>query len=144
MNSPEATQWLEALSLEIKQIESHGTWERREIEKSKDPLSTNFVFKKKLNVIVEVSRCKVRLVVNGYKQTFRIDSWDTYAPVVDYDVAITILGYFTSKAATTNQVDFVMAFLNGDIEEEIYLTLPSGYDSTGCLYKLKKSLYGLT
>lgn len=74
---------------------------------------------------------------------FGVDFWDTYAPVVEYDVALTALGYFTIKGAKTHQVVYVTAILNGDMDEDIYITLPPDFDKRKTLCKLKKSLYGL-
>ena len=110
-------------------------------------LSKNFVkkvfFKKKLNSHGEVARFKTRLVVHGYKQKFEVDIPDTYAPVVDYEAALTVLYALIGQGAKVHQVDFVTAFLNGDIEEEISITLPGAYDTSGATYKLFRSLYGL-
>lgn len=61
-------------------------------------------------------------------QEFGVDFWETYVPVVDYDTALAVLGCFTSKGAETHQMDFVTAFLNRDIEDEIFITLRRGYD----------------
>ena len=57
-------------------------------------------------------------------QQFGIDFEHTYAPVVDYDAALSVLSHFSCKRASLQQVDFLTAFLNGDVEEEIHVTLP--------------------
>lgn len=54
--------------------------------------------------------------MHGYKQTYGVDFCETYASVLDYDVALFVLGYFTGKGTIIHQVDFFTAFLNGDIE----------------------------
>ena len=143
MASADADKWKEALAIELAQIEAHGTWTPCEVPRDRKALTTKFVFKKKLNSAGEVARYKVRLVVHGYKQKFGVDYGETYAPVVDYDVALSILSSYAARGAEIHQVDFVTAFLNGDIEEEVYVQLPAEYDKRGNTYKLEKSLYGL-
>ena len=143
MKTFDADKWEEAVALELAQIEEHGTWTPTELPKDRKALSTKLVFKKKLDVSGHVARYKVRLIVHGYKQKFGLDYRDTYAPVVDYDVAISILSLFAARGACIHQADFVTAFLNGDIKEGIYITLPSQCDKSGAVYNLNKSLYGL-
>lgn len=133
MKSPDAAKWREAVNVELSQIKNHGTWEQCEVDNTKRILTTSG----------KVARYKARLVLHGYKLKFGIDFWDTCASIVDYDVAFTVLGYCTSKGAKTHQVDFVTAFLNGDIDEKIYVTLPTGFDKQRHAIRLKKSLYGL-
>lgn len=143
INGPDASPWKEALSLELAQIEANGTWEKVEPAKGQKVLSTKFVFMRKFNEEGEVARYKVRLVVHGYKHEFSVDFWEIYAPVVDFEVSLAILRYLLGKGAAVHQVDFATAFLNGDINEDVYVTLPNDFDRQSIVYKSLKSLYGL-
>lgn len=143
MSGEEAHEWEEALANEIASIEGNNTWERADVPKERKALSTKVIFKKKFNADGTVSRYKARLVVRGFEQKYGVDFLETYAPVPDYDDIIAIIALFVSRGARIDMVDFVSAFLNGDVQEEVYITLPKEMDGTGKTYKLLKSLYGL-
>ena len=141
--SSDAYKWRNAIGTELEQIVAYNTREKCNIHAHRKVISTKFVFKNRRNSAGEVARYKVRYVAYDFKQKFVINFEETHAPVVDYDAALTVFSHFYSKRAELRQVDFVTAFLNGNIEEEIYVNLQSAYDSSGTTYKLRKSLYGL-
>ena len=88
---------------------------------------------------------KARLVVGGHKQTFGIDYEETFAPVVKYQSIRILLALATVNNWEVHQMDFVTAFLNASLDEEIYMEQPPGYENGNpdevCL--LIKGLYGL-
>ena len=93
-----------------------------------------------------IDKYKARLVVKGYKQREGLDYFDTYSPVT----RITSIRMLTAIAVVykleIHQMDVKTAFLNGDLEEEIYLEQPEGFIVPGQEQKvcrLIKSLYGL-
>lgn len=93
-----------------------------------------------------IDKYKARLVVKGYKQKEGIDYFDTYSPVT----RITSIRMLIAIAAVNNleihQMDVKTAFLNGDLNEEIYMEQPEGFVAPGKerkVCKLVKSLYGL-
>jgi hypothetical protein len=89
-------------------------------------------------------RYKARLVVGGHRQREGIDFNETFAPVVSYSTIRMLLALATVNNWEVHQMDFVTAFLNGQVEEEIYMAQPNGYnDGTNKVCKLVKSLYGL-
>lgn len=96
------------------------------VPEGRQPRTSKFVFKKKLNAEGKVCKYKVRLVVQGYKQRYGFDFDDTYEPVVDYESAQAVLSHFVGRRARIDMVDFVTAFLNGYVDEVVYITLPSG------------------
>ena len=93
-----------------------------------------------------VERFKGRLVAKGYSQKFGIDFEETFAPVVRFSSIRTLLAFAINNNMTVHQMDVVTAFLNGELQEEIYMQQPPGYEVPGkerMVCKLKKSLYGL-
>jgi len=89
---------------------------------------------------------KVRLVVLGCKQLFGIDYNQTFAPVVKFTTVRLLLALVAAYDLECEQMDVVTAFLNGDLEEDIYMQIPEGLrtrDNHNLVCKLNKALYGL-
>lgn len=89
---------------------------------------------------------KARMVVLGNKQIFGIDYYHTYAPVVKFATIRTLLAVVAAEDFECEQMDVVTAFLNGDLDEDIYMQVPEGLKTpanTGKVCKLNKALYGL-
>ena len=86
-----------------------------------------------------------RLVARGFSQVPGMDFLDTYAPVVRMDSIRALLAIAAQRDMEIDQVDVVGAYLNGTLEEEIYMCQPEGYHfgAPGDVLLLKKSLYGL-
>ena len=85
-------------------------------------------------------------MAKGYSQKFGIDFEETFAPVVRLSSIRTLLAFAINNNMTVHQMDVVTAFLNGELQEEIYMQQPPGYEVPGkerMVCKLKKSLYGL-
>jgi hypothetical protein len=86
---------------------------------------------------------KARLVVKGYAQKHGIDYDETYSPVARYNTIHTLLAFAASKGMKLKQFDVKTAFLYGELEEEVYLQQPEGFDDgSGHVFRLKRSLYG--
>jgi len=143
MEGTEAEQWTLALQEEMDAIISSGTLVPSKLPDGRVAISTKFLFKRKLGVDGLVKRYKARLVVHGNLQREGIDFEETYAPVVDWEVAMCAISLMLRRGARIELVDFITAFLNGDIEEDVYVKLPKSYDASQRVYKLAKSLYGL-
>ncbi|KAL8117754.1 hypothetical protein AgCh_015587 [Apium graveolens] len=89
---------------------------------------------------------KARLVAKGYSQHKGVDYLETFAPVARKDTIRTLIALAAQKGWKLYQLDVKSAFLNGDLEEEIYVDQPDGFvikGQEGKIYKLKKALYGL-
>lgn len=87
---------------------------------------------------------KARLVVRGFKQEKGQDYDEIFSPVARFESIRTILAIAAAKRIHKAQIDVKTAFLNGTLEEEIYMRQPKGFeDGTGKVCKLQKSLYGL-
>ena len=89
---------------------------------------------------------KVRLVVKGFNQKQGIDFDEIFSPMVKMRLIRVILGLTASLDLELEQMDVKTAFLHGDLEEEIYMVQPEGFETKGKEHRvcrLKKSLYGL-
>ncbi|GJX49278.1 retrovirus-related pol polyprotein from transposon TNT 1-94 [Tanacetum coccineum] len=109
-------------------------------------IGTKWVFKNKLDENGVVSRNKVRLVAQGYNQQERIDFDETYVPIARLESLIILLAYACAHDFKLIQMDVKSAFLNGFINEEVYVAQPPGFvdsEKPNRVFKLKKAIYGL-
>jgi hypothetical protein len=104
------------------------------------------VWKNKEGEKDEVVRSKSRLVAQGFSQKEGIDYEETFAPVAHLEAIRIILDFSVAKGFKLHQMDVKSAFLNGVLEEEVYVRKPPGFESEKYphrVYKLRKALYGL-
>lgn len=93
-----------------------------------------------------MNKQKVRLVVKGYAQMFGVDFSQTFAPVSKQNIIRKLLALAAQKGWIICQMDVKSAFLNGHLEEEVFVEQPKGFAVQGLedkVYLLKKALYGL-
>jgi hypothetical protein len=103
------------------------------------------VWKNKEGEKGEVVRNKSRLVAQGFSQKEGIDYEETFAPVARLEAIRILLAFSVAKGFKLHQMDVKSAFLNGVLEEEVYVSQPSGFESEKYphrVYKLRKALYG--
>ncbi|CAJ2638290.1 unnamed protein product [Trifolium pratense] len=146
LSSMDADLWQEAINDEMDSLESNKTWHLVDLPPGCKPIGCKWILKKKLKPDGTVDKYKARLVAKGFRQRENIDFFDTFSPVT----RITSIRVLISIAAIYNlevhQMDVKTAFLNGDLEEEIYMEQPEGFVVHGQetkVCKLEKSLYGL-
>ena len=104
------------------------------------------VYKIKHNEDGSIQKYKARLVAKGYSQQPGIDFNETYAPVVRMETIRSVLALAAQFKLQVYQLDVKLAFLNGELEEEVYVEQPQGYIIKGKedkVYRLQKALYGL-
>jgi hypothetical protein len=131
---------------ELDQIEKNDTWELVPRPKNKNVINTKWVFMNKLNEDGQVTRNKTRLVCKGYAQIEGIDFEETFSPVARMEAIRLILAYACSKNVKVYQMDIKSSVLNGELEQEVYIEQPEGFqlsENTYYVCKLKKALYGL-
>ncbi|CAI7858755.1 unnamed protein product [Closterium sp. NIES-53] len=123
LESSDAEEWKKAMESELKSIEENGTWELVELPEGRKAITSKWLFKIKSDANGKIERYKSRLVANGYQ---------------------TLLAGAAIKGWVVKQMDVTTAFLNGVLEEEIFMVQPEGFDDgSGRVWKLKKALYGL-
>lgn len=141
--SKEKNEWQAAMQDEMNSLYENKTWVLVEKPKDKKVINSRWVFTKKLNPDIS-ERYKARLVVKGYSQEKGIDYKETFSPVVRFDTVRFILSIAARNGLYLGQFDVKTAFLYGDLNEDIYMKQPEGFDDgSSQVCKLLKSLYGL-
>ena len=109
-------------------------------------IPNKWVFKVKRNFDGSLARYKARLVAKGFKQTQGIDYDEIFSPVAKMGTIRTLIAINASKRWSLYQLDIKNAFLNGELQEEVYMSQPVGFEDEKCpdfVCRLKKALYGL-
>ena len=119
--------WKKAMEEEIHVIEKNKTWELIEKPKDKEVIGVKWIFKTKLNPDGSIKRNKARLVAKGYSQQPGIDFYETFAPVARLDTIRSLIALATQKGWFLYQLDVKSAFLNGVLNEEVYVEQPQGF-----------------
>ena len=104
------------------------------------------MFRLKYHADESIQKYKARLVAKGYAQHQGIDFDETFSPVARFETVRTVLCLAASLKLPIYQFDVKSAFLNGELEEEVYATQPEGFVIQGSetkVYRLEKALYGL-
>ena len=131
---------------EIDAIERNQTWDLVDLPDDKNSIGVKWVFKTKLNERGEVDKHKARLVVKGFSQQPDIDYGETFAPVARIDTIRFVLAIAAQNKWPIYQMDVKSSFLNGVLNEEVYVDQPPGFEIKNHehkVYMLKKVLYGL-
>ncbi|KAG6590589.1 Gag-Pol polyprotein [Phytophthora cinnamomi] len=146
MESSDAAKWKEACDSEYDSLLKNKTWEVVPLPKGRKAIGNRWVFRVKENQAGEVERFKARLVAKGFSQKYGIDYDETFAPVAKFTSIRAVLSLAAKYGLKLHQMDVKTAFLNGGLDEEIYMVQPDGYvdeDHPDYVCKLKQSLYGL-
>ena len=131
MSSPDAPYWKEAVNSEIESILQNHTWELVDLPKGSKPLGYKWIFKKKLKADGSIDKYKARLVIKGFRQKQDLDYFDTYSPVTRITSIRMLIAIASILNLEIHQMDVKTAFLNGELEEEIYMQQPEGFLSPG-------------
>ena len=103
-------------------------------------------FRNKMDEYGIITRNKARLVAKGYNQEEGIDYGETFAPVARLEVVRLLLAFACMNGFKLFQMDVKSAFLNGIVNEKVYVEQPPSFEDhqhPNHVYKLKKALYGL-
>nr|AAT44242.1 putative ubiquitin carrier protein [Oryza sativa Japonica Group] len=125
--SPDADYWKEAVRSEMDSIIANGTWEVTERPYGCKPVGCKWVFKKKLKPDGTIEKYKARLIAKGYTQKEGEDFFDTYSPVARLTTIRVLLSLAASHGLLVHQMDVKTSFLNGELDEEIYMDQPDGF-----------------
>ena len=146
LTSDLSNKWKEAADSEYDSLLQNKTWELVELPSGRKAIGSKWVFKVKYRSDGEVERFKARLVAKGCAQKPGIDYDETFSPVVKFQSIRVLHALAVQNKLLLHQMDVVTAFLNGALDENIYMQQPDGYVQQGkehLVCKLKKSLYGL-
>jgi hypothetical protein len=137
--------WVNAMHKELENFDKNQVRELVEPPPNYKPIGTKWVWKNKEGENGEVVRNKSRLVAQGYSQKEGIDYEEIFSPVALEEIRIP-LSFFVAKGFRLYQMDVNSAFLNGFLEEEVYVRQPTGFESVQFphrVYNLRMALYGL-
>lgn len=144
MKSPEKEKWLEAMREEYASLIKNKTWTLVDLPAGEKVIDNRWVYKVKINPDESLERFKARLVAKGFTQKYGINYTETFSPVVRFTSIRSILAVAAKNKMTLKQFDIKTAFLNGELEDNIFMKQPIGFsDGTNKVCKLLKSLYGL-
>ena len=145
LESSKSQEWIDAMN-EIKSMKDNDVWDLVPLPEGVKPIGCKWIFKNKRDSKGGVERYKARLVTKGYTQKEGIDYKETFFPVSSKDSFRTIMALMAHFDLELHQMDVKTAFLNGDIDETIYMVQPENFvsrDTKKMVCKLKKSIYGL-
>ena len=112
--------------------------------KNQKAISSKWVYCIKCDAAGNPVHYKARLVARGFSQVYGLDYDKTYAPVTCLETIRLLLGIATQKDWEIRQIDVKSTYLNGDLDEDIYMEVPPGYSfPKGCILQLRKALYRL-
>ena len=123
-----------------------GTWTLTQLPKEKRTVGCKWVFSIKHKADESIERYKVRLMAKGYTHTHGIDYQKTFSPVTKLNTVRVLLSITANLDWPLHQFDVKNAFLHGDLEEEVYMDIPSGFETSSKakgVCKLQKALYSL-
>ena len=144
LSSEHSREWVKSMDDEYESLVKNKTWSLVKLPAGRTPITCKWVYKLKRNTDGSVARFKSRLVARGYSQKKGIDYKETFSPVARLESIRLILAVAAAEDMEMVHFDVRTAFLHGNLEEEIYMNQPEGYEKdVGLVCKLEKSLYGL-
>ena len=126
-------------------IEKNNIWELVAIPREREVVSLKWIYKIKLNQEGDIQKHKARLVARGFTQKPGIDFYETFSPVARLETIRTVIVVVAQKKWKIFQIDIKSSFLNGKLDEEIYVEQPQGFFVQGGeekVYRLKKLFTG--
>ena len=149
MKEPDKEEFIKAMRKEVESHTDNEVWElvpASNVPKGMKPLPAVWAMKRKRRIATrEVYKWKARLNIDGSKQEKGVNYWETFSPVASWAAIRLVLINSILQGWETRQVDFVLAYTQADVECELYMKLPKGFelDTPGdYVLKLKKNLFG--
>ncbi|GJR21441.1 putative ribonuclease H-like domain-containing protein [Tanacetum coccineum] len=138
--------WVGAMQEEMKQFINQKVWQLVPLPDGKIAIGTKWILKNKRDARGIVARIKARLVAQGHRQEEGIDYDELFALVARIEAIRLFLAFASYMGFMVYQIDVKSAFLYGEIEEEVYVTQPKGFEDPHFpkhVYRVVKALYGL-
>lgn len=145
LSRADGNKWKQAMDEELQSFEDNQAWELVDIPEKNTIVQCKWVFKRK-NESDNSVRYRARLVAKGFSQKPGIDYDETFSPVVRHSTLRLLLALSVNLDLEITHLDVTTAFLNGILEEDVYMNLPEGFDTSNCknkVLKLRKAIYGL-
>jgi hypothetical protein len=148
LDGPLAGHWYDAIMSEYQQMIDFKTWILQELPADRKAIASKWVFdiKPSLSGDGKVRKLKARLVIKGFCQRAGVDYDETFAPVAHQESFRILLALSVQLKLQLRQLDVVGAFLNGEMEEDVFMKQPDGFcdpEQPQAVCKLNKAIYGL-
>ncbi|GJY42280.1 retrotransposon protein, putative, ty1-copia subclass [Tanacetum coccineum] len=143
---PESDKWVDAMNAKMQSTKDNHVWYVVDLPPNCKTVGSKWIFKKKTNMDGIVHTYKARLVAKGYTQTYEVDYEEMFSPVADIKairILIAIVAFYNYEIC---QMGVKTAFLNGYLDEDIYMVQPEGFvdpNHPRKVCKLQRSIYGL-
>ena len=141
LDGENAADWKKAWESELNSLLMNGTWRIEKIPEGRKIVGSRWLFQRKQD-----GRFKVRLVAKGFSQQPGVDLHETFAPVAKFTTLRVLLALVAENDWELHSMDVKTAFLNGKLEEEVFMECPEGLDEVpgpGYACRLIKAIYGL-
>ena len=128
---PKAKEWFEAMKEEMNSMESNRVWDLVDLIPGRKTIGNKWVLNIKHKADGIIDRYKARLVAKGYTKQEGIEYEETFSPVVRFTSICLILAIVSRMDLELYQMDVKTTFLNGELDEEIYMDQPLGFELKG-------------
>jgi hypothetical protein len=147
-NNAHQAEWRVAIERELNSLTDNSTWTFVPMPLDKRVIGSLWIFKLKRDSNCKILKFKTRVCARGDQQTCKVDYNETFAPTLRYTTLRVLLSLACSLDLEIEQFDVVTAFLNADVDEDIYMHPPPSLPGTSphgqrLVCKLKRSLYGI-
>jgi hypothetical protein len=148
LKRPDGDKYLEAAYEEIQAHLENRTWELMRLPHGKRAIGSRWVFKIKRDATGAIERYKGRVVAKGFAQRPGVDYTETFAPTARFASLRTVIALAALEDWELESIDISTAFLNGEIDAEVYMKQPEGFEAVGhegheWVLKLLKGIYGI-
>src|SRR5215216_103322 len=127
MMSPDSAKWLEAMKSEIGSMYENKVWTLVDLSDDRQAIENKWIFKRKTDADANVTVYKARLVAKGFRQVQGVDYDETFSPIAMLKSVRIMLAIAAFYDYEIWQMDVKTAFLNGFLEEELYMMQPEGF-----------------
>jgi hypothetical protein len=145
LKTPNAEKWYDAAYAEMQALLENGTFRLAKLPEGRKAIGCRWIFLIKRKKDGSIDRFKARLVAKGYAQRPGFDFTETFAPTAKWATLRAVLAMAALEDMELESVDISSAFLNGELEEEVYMQQPEGFHQGARdeFLLLLKGLYGL-
>eukprot|EP00253_Pinus_taeda_P011698 PITA_11698 len=134
-------EWEQAMDAEFQSLQKNHTWTLSDLPEGKKPISCKWVYKVNYKANGTLDKYKARLVARGFSQKEGIDYEETFAPTAKMSTIRLVLALAAQFKWKVHQMDVKSAFLNGDLQEEVYMTKPPGFKIAGQEQKTENHIF---
>lgn len=146
MASKDAPKWIKAMEAEFNGCVAAKTWKvipRTSLPSGTNILRVKWIYKMKTDESGVIVKYKARITPKGFMQKHGQDYFEVFANTGKYKTLRVALSIAASQNLELQQLDVPQAFTQAELEEDVYMEMPEGFEQPGMVCHLKKSLYGL-